>query len=849
MARPRPHRPRGLAAGPLLLAGLLMGGWPGVGAAVEWRQPFQVLGPDDGLPASAPITLAQDPDGFLWVGTEDGAARYEGGRHRRWTVADGLPSAYVQRLLRAPDGALWATTQRGLVRWRDGRFEPARLEADPHVSTVALGFDPAGRLWVVTQGAVYAQRHELVFERRATLREGEVAAIGATSGRLYLASAGHLVATAPDGAVRRWGPADGVPGVQPSLIVEDGAGRLWIGAGRTLAVLAAGASRFDDRSALLHASLSPNGNPFVDHDGSAWLPTREGALHLVDDRAEWLDAAAGLPFRWVRSVFRDREGTLWILGPALARLQGEGRVANAVLTKDGSGELVWAVIRDARGQLLVGTDDGLLRLGSSGPVTVPGTAGRRLKALLFDRGGTLWMTSTIGPALWLRPGAARAEVAPLGELGDSINTLLEDRRGTIWIAHARHGVLRWDPGAGRLVQDQATLADRPRYQACSDLREDAAGRIWAATDAGLELRDPDGTWHLFTERDGLRPHGARAVGLRPDGTAWVAWNEPQGLTRVRVEGARLTVLEQRTRGPGLRSDLIYGLRQDPGGRMWVSTDQGVDLLDSPLHVGRRDGMVSEDCSIHALLAEADQLLVGTSAGLVRIDTRGAGAALEPPATHLVQVTLGDRRLEPPFHGVAPLDWSARTVEATLATPASARERDVHYQVRLVGLEDAWRDAPERVVRYPALPAGRYALEARAAVGDGPFGRVAAIDFEVRSPWWRTWWAVSLLAAALAGSALGAIRLRLLALARAKAALEVLVTARTAELSLRNGELSDALGKVKELSGLLPICMHCHKIRNDSGYWERIEKYVSERTRANFSHGLCPDCVKRYDPVE
>ena len=59
------------------------------------------------------------------------------------------------------------------------------------------------------------------------------------------------------------------------------------------------------------------------------------------------------------------------------------------------------------------------------------------------------------------------------------------------------------------------------------------------------------------------------------------------------------------------------------------------------------------------------------------------------------------------------------------------------------------------------------------------------------------------------------------------------------------ELLAALSKVRTLSGLLPICMYCKKIRNDQGYWDRIEKYVSEHTDAQFTHGMCPDCFGRY----
>jgi len=55
--------------------------------------------------------------------------------------------------------------------------------------------------------------------------------------------------------------------------------------------------------------------------------------------------------------------------------------------------------------------------------------------------------------------------------------------------------------------------------------------------------------------------------------------------------------------------------------------------------------------------------------------------------------------------------------------------------------------------------------------------------------------------------------------------------------------------VKTLKGLLPICMHCHKIRNDSGYWDRLEQFLSERTGAAFSHALCPECLERHFPAE
>jgi len=60
----------------------------------------------------------------------------------------------------------------------------------------------------------------------------------------------------------------------------------------------------------------------------------------------------------------------------------------------------------------------------------------------------------------------------------------------------------------------------------------------------------------------------------------------------------------------------------------------------------------------------------------------------------------------------------------------------------------------------------------------------------------------------------------------------------------NAHLSTALERVKQLSGLLPICGSCKKIRNDSGYWERLESYIENHSSAEFSHGICPECLER-----
>jgi|GEM_PF-422543 len=835
-----------------LLAFLLWGGGFAHPAPGELggRLMFSVLGPDQGLPSGMVMSLTQDSEGFLWFGTENGLFRYEGGQTRRFTPEDGLPSGYIESLVPAKEGGIWVSTALGLVRFRNGRFESAQFsDGSSKAAYFRVARDGQGRLWAANQQGVFIQASGLQFEKLPFNLPGEPGFLtyGASSGSMYLAWKGGIVAFAPDGGTRTWSASEGLPSGGPLLMAEDGEGRVWAGSGRTLVVKARNGERFTDRSQELDRSLSPNASAYVDPDGTAWLPTQQGALHITGDRIDALDQETGLPFRWVRRLLRDREGTLWVVGSGVARMLGGNRVWNYARAKEETGGLVWCIHRATDGRLLLGTDDGAASLDKGKLTRIPGTEGRRIKAMAEAPDGTLWLTSTIGPALWLRAGKTRAEIAPLGESGTSINMVTKDSRGRIWIGHAQQGLLRWDPSAGRLIQEVGPSYFSAPILGAFDIHEDAHGRLWVGTTLGLLVREADGRCSAFTERSGLLSLSIQGLALVPDGSAWVSYQEPSGMTRVRVEHGQLRVLEHRTQKAGLRSDAIYAMLAGPDGQVWVASDQGLDRLDPPLHLGRHDGMPSEDCALHALLLEGERLWVGTSGGLVRFESGSDQALKAPPKAHLLQMAFGPRRLEPPFGTMGAVPHRESTAVFRFSAPEYQNEQELRFQVRLLGLEDAWRDIDSKVARWPLLPGGSYRFEVRAARGGGPFGEIAGLSFRVRPPWWKSWWAYALEGACVLGAMFGFTRFRVASLARSKAALEIQVARRTEELQARNLELSSALGKVRQLSGLLPICASCKKIRDDRGYWNQLEEYITEHSEVGFSHGICPDCIPKLYP--
>lgn len=823
---------RGL--GLFLLAAALQG---------QGRLPFTMLGAEQGLPSGTVACLDQDASGFLWMGSESGLIRHAAGQWRIWTSKDGLPSDFVPQVAAAPEG-LWVAGLRGLARIRDGRIELATVEGRPLTGGVGrLVLDREHRLWASVGERIYRQTGGLDFEALPwTCPSPPLAlAAGPRSGAVFVGFREGIHAFLPDGGTRDWGAREGLPAEGPSVVIEDGQGRLWAGTGRRLVVKAPGEARFAEASGLLPGSLTPNSLPYLDRDGSVWLPTQEGLLHLGAGGAERVGPAEGLPFRWARAVFRDAEGSLWVAGPGLARMQGGGRVRNLGSGEGGEG-VVWWIARDRLGRLLAGTDDGAARLGPQGLVRMPGTEGRRIKSLLEDRRGRLWMVSTTGPALWLDPGARKARVAPLGEGGSFVNCVAQDRAGQVWLGHSALGLLRWDPAAGRLVQEVPPARLGLKALGVFSLDQDQNGRLWAGTTAGLLVGEPGGAWRLYTDRDGLGPHNIRGVAFLPDGSAWIQYQEPEGLTRVRLVEGRLEVLQRLRKGSGLRSDLVYAIASDPAGRVWISTDHGLDRLDRPVHVGAEQGLANEDCSVHALLLEPGLVWVGTAAGCSRVEDDNGLASPPPPTARLLEMEVGGRILDPPF-SLGPVAHRDATVAFRVSAPTYLDERGLRLQVRLRGLESGWHDLDGHLARYPALPGGDYRFEARAAQGEGPFGPVLTIPFTVRPPWWLSWWALMLWSGAAAAAVYGLFRARLAALAHSKAALEATVARRTEELRARNEELSSALNKVKQLSGLLPICASCKKIRDDGGYWNQLETYISQHSEADFTHGICPDCAR------
>ena len=232
---------------------------------------------DQGLPQDTVMALAQTPDGFLWVGTQEGLVRFDGVRFEPIEALAGepLPGPHALALLAGGDGALWIGTDMGLVRFRQGRLErwsPAQGLPAPVVYALAEG--KGGEIWIGT----HAGLARLVAGRIEAVRPADVE-LG-TVYSLHVAGDGTLwIGTAADGLHRLGGepgawraPLAGPAGKAVYAIASEPAGRVWAalsGAG-LLSVDGGRAQLWTRRDGLPSTELTAVG---VDREGSVWFGT------------------------------------------------------------------------------------------------------------------------------------------------------------------------------------------------------------------------------------------------------------------------------------------------------------------------------------------------------------------------------------------------------------------------------------------------------------------------------------------------------------------------------------------------------------------------------------------------
>jgi ligand-binding sensor domain-containing protein/signal transduction histidine kinase len=758
---------------------------------------------EDGVPGNTVTAVAQTPDGYLWVGTLNGLARFDGVRFVNVDLQKlaGLSDPAVFFLQTDPAGNLWIGTMDGhLIRYVRGAITsfvpPSHETAERFIRWIAE--DKTRSLWSLNGEGALNRLTGSTFTKEAD--SADIIALNSDeSGKVWVAAGGELLVS-DGGHLRRTWDASEEAGFKPECLAPAREGGCWVAGNGSV-------RRFMDNE-LRETRPAPQGDPSAfsdlleDGQGSLWLSRYGGGITVLDKGKAFkrLTREEGLRSSLVRCLFQDREGNIWagLEGKGLVRIRramfasygrAEGLSDETVLcvcegddgevwigtngdgvyrirkghvqhygAREGlSNEFVWALHQDQTGRLWAGTwGGGLFRLEGDRFVDTARELGPKqvVLALHEDSQGRMWLGQRIGPERLIEcveHGRLHSFTVPGSLPRLDVRAIAETKDGSLWFATMEEGLLRWKNNEFTHFGKDQGLPAGP----ISALDVDDDGNLWAAvTGAGFVMGEGD-RFTLLSGTDELV--GENLSQITDDGLGYIWLGTRNGVVRVKkavlhglARARHLSPPWQRfSNADGLPSNECSGSGcRTRDGHIWFPTLSGVAAVDP------RSLRVTP--AIMPVLIE-DVLVAGKSVA----NTDGKlPAQSETAQTALAVASVTGQSAQPlkipPGHGPLNIAYTALSF--------TAPDR-VQFRYQLDGLDTAPVDAGSaRTVRYSYLPPGKYNFRVTACNEDGVWNEHwASLSFQVLPNFWQTLWfqvtAVAILLATTAAAVRWAIKRR------------------------------------------------------------------------------------------
>ncbi|MDX2154575.1 MAG: ATP-binding protein [Bryobacteraceae bacterium] len=757
------------------------------------RYSFRHYSQAEGLSNLAVTCMAQDREGYIWVGTQAGVFRYDGSTFTKLT--DGLSSEDIWALHVAPDGALWVATRWGVARWAGRRFEPVTFPEPVEIySAGTLDSDGAGNIWVASANGLFRIGGGTSGPSGVQVWKGRLASVHVDPDGVVWAGCGRDLCRLVGGEMRPVGAAVGLPPQRWLSIVTAPDRSLWVRGSSSLYRRPRSSFQF----ARVDYGLAPAGTDSarlaVDRAVGVLVPTDDGLAIPRGDGWTLVGTRQGLDSNSVGCALVDREGSVWIglRGSGVARWLGFRDWEHWTVNQGLPNNVVWSIRRDARGRVWVGTDTGIGRLD---PHTNrwrtwglrDGLRGHRARSLAID-GDDVWSGAAPGGLTLLRGDRVAATFGPERGLPlERIHGVFLDTSKRLWISG--YGGLFRGSGRGPAMRfDRVAPPGGPAGESFYRAIETRDGSIWVPGTAGLS-RWKDGRWTRYTSRDGLRNSSTFGAIEAADGALWITYTEPVGVSRVAVSGSRIATRHFHT-GNGLQSNKAYFVGASPEGSVWVGTDSGVAVYTEGRWstLTRRSGLVWDDTDTDAFYADTDGAVwIGTSRGLSRYrPPRGQITAVPPPVVTRVE-SAGVRH---PMDSAISVPYTSSSMRVSFSTLTFLHEQSVRFRYRLSGIDDAWVETDQRSLYYSRLEPRSYRLELSAGV-NGRWSDVTTLSFTVTPAWWQTPLFNTLLSILLAGCLVGVVQWRTHVVTVQKRELERAIAERTRELEVEKRRAEQA----------------------------------------------------------
>jgi len=775
-------------------------------------------GDNSGLPQNSVSSIIQTRDGYLWLSTYGGLARFDG---LRFTIFDtgntpGLGSNRFVKLKEDRQGNLWIFPEEetGVLQWSGQQFIHYHLGnglPSNHVEDVLL--DRNGRLWLATQKGLCR------FERNIITTYTTAQGLSNDWITWIFEDSGGTIWIGTKAGLTRWDEnritrlSSLFPSPQPGItyLGVDKTGRILIGTSTAMYTLEGGKIK---PLFLFPISNQIQFAPQIsqDRDGGFWFSYSQGLHHWWQGKTRSLTTRDGLSSNQVRCSLVDREGNIWVgtEGAGLNRMT-ESKIRSFGPELEMPGASVVPISGDGQGGLWIGGNgEGLFHF-TNGKATCLGGSKEGLSdaiwSLLLDRQGTLWAGTWGRGVFRIDPKSQRPRQLSHELSNPVVCSLFQDRDGTVWIGTQN--------GLNRYRDDRITVFNTTGGLVADDIKfitQDSQGDLWIGTTGGLS-RMGNGRFTNYTTNNGLANNYVRAVHEDADSVIWIG-TYGGGLSRFQ-DGRFFHYNTQN----GLYDNVVSRIIEDRSGNFWMTCNRGIfrasrrELNDffqgksrqyTCYHYGIDEGMLSSECNgggqPAGWLDEADRLWFPTIKGVVMVDPARGNPV--PPSTVIESVRLDgsplalDKKIVLP-PGKKRLEFNYTGISFTAA-------EKVRFRFFLEGFDDQWTGAGSaRSTSYTNLSRGIYTFHVKAANNEGIWSeREAVVRFEVLPFFYQSYWFIGLCLVLAGGIVFGLYGLRISRLKARERTLQKLVTERTRELAQTNDKLEQSNMHLEEANRLL-----------------------------------------------
>lgn len=747
----------------------------------------------DGLPQNNILAATFDQTGRFWIGTQDGAAYYNGRNWHRVDMPDPDRSNYIMQIVQSVDGSLWfATWGGGLHRLYDGRWTSYNTENSPIpsnlIGAITIGSDRS--IWIGTDNGLVRLTADrwTHFNTSSGLPGNKIQALlvsSEDSKEVVWVGTSTGLACLKDGKWRRFttvGLSDNSIRALLQTDSPDGQRQLWVGTNTGLAVLEDGKWRVVD-TGLLKESVSAILETRETKRRLLWVGTiSAGIAYLEDGNWHRLDNETGLPSNSIgcMTAAPALDGSVWIgtIGGGLVRARTDGWTT--LSTDNGlPNNVVWAIAATKEGEkesYWIGTDNGLayFKDGHWKVYTVKdGLPNNSVWALAGKDSSSLWVGTAKGLARMQR-GRWSTFTTENGLPNNQIISLLEVEgetgAKTLWVG-TNGGLARLDGNKWTVYNTASGLPNNSINALLEVHSKSGKSSIWIGTHNGI-AKFEDGVWTSYDSRSGLPNTNVWAMLEvdRPTGRElWAATSG--GIARFKLDdpSPRWNRLELQ-----LPSKIVMQMRRDSS-HIYIFTTRGIARLtpknstDSSEFLVTtytvQDGLPSNSVNQGASMIDSKgRIWVGTILGAAVQSSTEIAQQTTPPLV-LEQVYINDKPyvdgvrlpIEAGF-GTTPLSYLENNLSFEVALLSYYREADIRYSTQLYGFDaqpSEWTTSPRRT--YTNLPAGNYVFKVWAKDYRGTTVGPMETHFSIKAAPWNTWWAYMLYTLGFTGSGILAYR--------------------------------------------------------------------------------------------